>query len=106
MNVELMFAAASLCSPPIGMVMVDDQCNHSRSEYVQAVNDCFIEQMSSGSSSVENPNYTLGSSNKSIYFPYDLKRDFSYERLNLQKNFKSGISSMSVIKSVVLVILE
>lgn len=55
MNLELMFVAASLCSHPIGMAMVEDPCNYSRSEYVQEVNDFFVEQTSSGSSSVENP---------------------------------------------------
>lgn len=61
----------NLCSHPIGMAMVEDRCNYSRSEYVQEVNDFFVEQTSSGSSSIENPDYTLGSSNKSICFPYD-----------------------------------
>ena len=92
MNLSILFVTVSLCAHPIGTMMEKNKPFDSESEFVQEGNDFDVEQMtkSSNNSSFENPDYTLGSSNKSLYFPYDLKRDFSYANLDLLNKIQVG----------------
>ena len=92
MNLSILFVIVSLCAHPIGTMMEKNKPFDSESEFVQEGNDFDVEQMtkSSNNSSFENPDYTLGSSNKSLYFPYDLKRDFSYANLDLLNKIQVG----------------